>query len=185
MPEALAQLLVDAVGCFMELANEETQELLAALKVAKGDPTMTPEQIKALEDKLAKSEALVSKGKLTMKSLHAHLGKAMEMCKGLMGDDEEETDEAKKVREAAEKKAADEAVAKAAADELEKARAATAGAAKQYTPAEIAELVKKGIADAKAEEEVNKTKLTLVGRDGVTVDLTKKQDTNDIANVGF
>jgi hypothetical protein len=187
MPEALAQLLVDAVGCFMELANEETQELLAALKVAKGDPTMTPEQIKALEDKLAKSEAAVAKGKLTMKSLHDHLGKAMEMCKGLMGNDDEESEDAKKVREAAEKKAADEAVAKAAADELEKAKAAAlaAGGSKTYTPAEIAELVKKGIADAKAEEEVNKTKLTLVGRDGQTVDLTKAKDANDLANVGF
>ena len=186
MPEALGQLLVDAVGCFMELANEETQELLASIK-AQGDKAMTPEQIKALEEKLAKHNEMVAKQKLTMKSLHGHLGKAMEMCKALMGDDEEETEDAKKVRLAAEQKAADDAaaLAKKKKDEDDAAAAAAAKGAKSYTPEELAALVQSEIAKAKAEDEVNKTKLTLVGRDGVTVHTAKPEDAGSITNVGF
>ncbi len=180
MPEKLAQLLRDAVACFMQMAEEESQELLAGLE--KGVKNMTPEEIKALEAKLTKTVDRLAKAKATMKSLHDHLGKGMEMCKALMGDEE---DDAKKVVEksaaelAAEKQAAD-----AAAEELRKAAEAAAKGAKTYTQAEINELVKAEVTKQAAEAEAAKTKLTLVTRDAPIVKATTS-DPSDLKASSF
>jgi hypothetical protein len=173
MPEKLAQLLRDAVACFMEMADEESKELLAGLE--KGVKNMTPEEIKALEAKVKKSADTLAKAKASMKSLHDHLGKGMEMCKALMGD-EDEGDAKKVVEKTATELAAEKLAADAAAEELRKA-AELAKGSKQYTQAEIDELVKTAATKAVAEAEAAKAKLTLVPRPGEQI--TKAAETSN------
>ncbi len=178
VPETMGELLREAVACFMEMADEESQELLAGLAKI-GANTMTPEEIKALETKVTKALETVSKAKASMKSLHDHLGKGMQMCKDLMGADEE-TDDAKKAKDAAD-------LLKAQTDEAARVAAAAAGTgmgtgapvAKAYTEAEIEAKIAEGIAKAKAAEQANLVKGTLVARPGEQI-LNKADETQDI-----
>ena len=190
MPEQLAEILRETVQCFLAMAEEETTELLAAL--GKG-ANMTAEEIKALEAKLAKRKALLEKAKTTMKALHDHLGKAVEMCKAVMGADDDD-DDAKKTVKTAEELALEKAAAdaaelakkKAADDAAAAAAAAAKGDQVTMTKAEIAQLVKEGVEKAMADQKANLTKGTLIPRPGEQ--LAKTTDTaksNDLSDAGL
>lgn len=190
MPEQLAEILRDTVGCFLQMAQEETDELLAAL--GKGVTTMTEEEIKALQAKVEKTIGRLAKAKASMKSLHDHLGKGMEMCKALMGADEED-DDTKKVVKTADELAAEATAAEelrktteaAAAEELRKA-AELAAAAKPMTKAEMENAIADGIAKGVAEAAAAKVKGTLVPRPGEQITkVAETSDQNDLVGAGL
>ncbi len=188
-PENLADLIRNAVTCFLQIAEEETTELLAGI-ASLGDKAMTPEQIKALEAKLQKSADTIAKAKTTMKALHGHLSKAVEMCKAVMGDDEETE---KVDKPPVEKTAEDLALEKKKTDDDAAAAAELAKKTpKVRTDEEIQTLIAEGIAKALAkkteDEGTSKVKLILAPRPG---DELKKvavvaTDASDAKNaVGF
>jgi hypothetical protein len=184
MPEALGSLLRDAIACFMQMAEEETQELLAGI-ASLGGKSMTPEEIKALEAKLQKSADRLAKAKASMKALHDHMSKGMEMCKALMGDDSDEDDK-KKVDEPPVQKSADQIAAEAAA------AAELAKAAKPRSEEELQTLIADGVAKALAKQKDDdaaaKVKLVLAPRPGEELAkvATRAPDTSDAKNaVGF
>lgn len=181
IPGALHGVLEELIAVYLDLAAEETAELLES--AAKGKDTMDLEKaknhMKALHGHLSK--AVAHHGKMAdMHKAHAdHLSGAMECCNKAM----ESADDGKKTTEPEVQKAADPAAAAGAAA----APAAEAVAAAALTKEDVQNIVKSSFdefakqlkpaeaapAAAAAADPTAKVKLTLFGRDGKEI---KKAD---------
>jgi hypothetical protein len=214
VPEKLKGILTQLATVFLELVQEETAELIATTKVAKGATTMDPKELAKKLAELEKGSVSFTKAELDAaiadgvlkagKSLHEHLQnlhkmhtdhndamtKCIEKCKKAVGGEADGEDKADKAENVTMTKAElDAKIAKALEDAKKPATPEV------FTKAEAEKLVNDAVEKAKKEmappanDPTSKVKLQLIGRDGKPIEKaatdTPQNDESLAKSVGF